>query len=206
MKLFELIFDDENDENAIGLYGVSLVNKPALEVESVQLSQDTHIWNDKLINALKSIGRGPLKYDNDYVLMSSEQINSVDDLESLSFTSESTKHFEIRYRYAGGLNLNSRDFCRTLVAWNREWTRDDIELLNDLNVGFGKNGGNSYDVFKYKGGVNCKHSWQRLIWWNQKESPLTYDEALKQMPKNIVKQIPKIDDTTNSNSKSKNLS
>lgn len=191
MKLFELIFD-ENDDDAIGLYGVSLVNSPAIGIEAIQLSDEQPFLNSEIVNALKKIGKTPLKYNKDYRLMRVESIEDDTDLTSLNFASEDNKHFSIRYRYAGKLNHNSRDFCRTMLSWNREWTLDEIELLNDLNPAFAPRGKSSYDVLRYCGGVNCKHSFQRLIYWNEKDSALTYDEALKQMPKNLIKQIKKL--------------
>ena len=34
--------------------------------------------------------------------------------------------------------------------------------MNSFNPGFGPNGSTSYDIFKYKGGPNCQHFWEKV--------------------------------------------
>lgn len=192
MKLFELIFD-ENDDESIGLYGVSLVNNPAVGFEAIRLSDEQQLFfNQEIVDSLKKIGKTPLKYNKDYILMQVEDITDDVDLTSLSFASEDNKHFEIRYRYNGKINHNSRDFCRTMLSWNREFTKDEIELLNDLNPKLAPKGKSEYSVLKFKGGVNCKHFWQRLIYFKNTGEKFTYEEAMKKLPKNLRKQVPKM--------------
>jgi len=40
----------------------------------------------------------------------------------------------------------------------------DILKLNGSNKGMGLNGANVYSVFKWRGGVNCKHIWVKYIY------------------------------------------
>ncbi|KAA5534302.1 XkdF-like putative serine protease domain-containing protein [Paenimyroides baculatum] len=196
MKLFELVFNEDGDKD--GVFAISLVNDPAIEIKALQFSNEkptpTHYeLNEKVVDFLKQNGQTPLKYNKDYQLLDIEKID--DDYEFndvLYFASEDNNHFEIRYRYSGGLNPNSRNFCKTLIGWNQEFTKDEIALFDDLNPDLAPKGKNSYSVFKFKGGKYCKHYWERLIYWNEKESPLTYEQALKQMPRNLVKQISKL--------------
>ena len=42
-------------------------------------------------------------------------------------------------------------------------TKDSIERLNNANPGFGIRGANTYSVFNWRGGVNCKHVWVRYL-------------------------------------------
>ena len=67
--------------------------------------------------------------------------------------SESTelRPVEIRYSYSGPADDRNRAFCHRLVRANKFYSREDIQKIADL---FG------YDVFSYKGGYNCRHSWQ----------------------------------------------
>lgn len=192
MKLFELIFDDEDDE-AIGLYGVSLVNNPAVGFEAIKLSEQQPFFNKEIVDALKKIGKTPLKYNQDYILMQVEDIIDDVDLTSLNFASEDTEHFEIRYRYSGPKDSKNRSFCRELLNWNKEWTIDEIELLNDLVMpGMGPRGTNSYEVLKYAGGVHCRHKFQRLIYFKKSGKKYTYEQALKMMPKSRFKGVKKL--------------
>ena len=39
----------------------------------------------------------------------------------------------------------------------------DILKLNGSNKGFGAGGSNIYSVFKFRGGVNCKHIWVKYL-------------------------------------------
>ena len=71
---------------------------------------------------------------------------------------------EIVYRYTGP--RGQRGFCRTMVGLNRVYTRPDITSMNSLNPGFGAGGSRSYSVFKYKGGPNCQHYWEKLMRYN----------------------------------------
>lgn len=189
MKLFELIFD-ENDDESIGLYGVSLVNNPAVGFEAIRLNSEQPFLNQEIVDALKKIGKTPLKYSENYKILAVESIDEDTDLQSLTFNSEDNKNFQIRYRYAGKLNHNSRDFCKTLISWNNEFTLEEIDLLDDLNPKLAPSGKSEYSVLKFKGGVNCKHHWERIIYYDSNE--FSYEEALKKMPKNLIKQIKKL--------------
>ena len=64
-----------------------------------------------------------------------------------------------------GIGKNSRSFCikvskRTNISLMRY---RDILKLNGSNPGFGQGGSNIYSVFKYRGGVNCKHIWVKYV-------------------------------------------
>lgn len=59
------------------------------------------------------------------------------------------------------IGSNSRGFCKTLASrTNVSLMRySDIQSLNSSNPGLGKGGSNSYSVFDFRGGSNCKHRW-----------------------------------------------
>tara|TARA_R110000772_G_scaffold47512_1_gene108587 strand:- start:1357 stop:2889 length:1533 start_codon:yes stop_codon:yes gene_type:complete len=73
---------------------------------------------------------------------------------------------EIKYRYTGNLSSNSRNFCIALINQNKLYSRDDIDTLEaklgTINPNMGPNGSSTYDLFKYKGSVNCKHHWNKV--------------------------------------------
>jgi hypothetical protein len=49
---------------------------------------------------------------------------------------------------------------------------EDIDKLSalDPNPGLGKNGTNNYDIFKFLGGVNCRHFFKRMIFFRKRNS------------------------------------
>ena len=67
---------------------------------------------------------------------------------------------EIKYRYSGP--AGQRDFCKAMLRLNKVYTEDEIDRMAGLNPGFGPRGASRYDIFKYKGGPNCQHGWERV--------------------------------------------
>ena len=66
---------------------------------------------------------------------------------------------------SSGIGTSTRTFCsklskRTNVALMRYV---DILRLNGSNKGFGQGGSNIYSVFKFRGGVRCKHIWVKYM-------------------------------------------
>jgi len=70
-------------------------------------------------------------------------------------------YFKVRYKYEGSTD-GERPFCNAMLRANKLYTREDIERINSevVNKGHGHKG-QPYDLFKYKGGVNCSHVWRR---------------------------------------------
>ncbi len=69
--------------------------------------------------------------------------------------------FITRYKYSGD-KTGEREFCKKMLSADKIYRKEDIENTksNDVNFGQGHNGEN-YNLFLYKGGVNCKHKWLR---------------------------------------------
>jgi hypothetical protein len=69
--------------------------------------------------------------------------------------------FITRYKYSGDLT-GEREFCNRMLKADKLYRKEDIvqTTSNEVNPGQGHNG-NNYDLFLYKGGVNCKHKWLR---------------------------------------------
>lgn len=67
------------------------------------------------------------------------------------------------YKYEGEITANSRDFCVQMIALDRLYTFEEIQTAGQIpvNPGFGPNGASNYNIWKYKGGPNCKHRWQK---------------------------------------------
>jgi hypothetical protein len=69
--------------------------------------------------------------------------------------------FITRYKYSGA-ETGQREFCKKMLSANKLYRKEDIENTdsNVVNAGQGHNGQN-YNLFLYKGGVNCNHKWLR---------------------------------------------
>ena len=85
------------------------------------------------------------------------------------------------------IGSNSRSFCkkvskRTNVSLMRYV---DILKLNGSNKGFGAGGSNIYSVFRFRGGVNCRHIWVKYV-FNKKTKALVVAPKIEQ-PKQIDK-------------------
>jgi hypothetical protein len=83
--------------------------------------------------------------------------------------------YKIRYAYSKNLSGNSRKFCRQMVSASRAnfvYRYEDLTGMsadsNDLNPKMGHNG-STYSIWLYKGSVNCKHYWERRVYFRKRE-------------------------------------
>lgn len=93
---------------------------------------------------------------------------------------QDTSLFKIRYSYAGD-GEGQREFCNKMVKANKVYRKEDIELAGSkvVNPGFGPEGADTYNIWLYKGGVNCKHFWMRKIYLRKGNNSLSVNEARK---------------------------
>ena len=93
---------------------------------------------------------------------------------------QDTSLFKIRYSYAGE-GAGQRDFCKKMVSANKVYRKEDIELAGSkvVNKGFGPEGADTYNIWLYHGGVNCKHFWMRKIYLRKNNKSLSVNEARK---------------------------
>ena len=82
-----------------------------------------------------------------------------------SKSSQDNEDIVIRYRYVGNPNPQ-RDFCKVMMKANKIYRKEDIEQLSNkvVNAGWGPNGVDKYSIWLYKGGGNCHHKWNRVIY------------------------------------------
>lgn len=80
-----------------------------------------------------------------------------------SFNLELAKGYTV-YKYVGAVGSDTRDFCREMVGLDRFYTFEEIDAMGAqaVNPGFGLGGSDTYSIWKYKGGPNCKHRWQKF--------------------------------------------
>lgn len=91
----------------------------------------------------------------------------------------------------GDVGPNTRRFCSTLVSRTRLalMPRASITALNSENPGFGKGGSDTYSVFNWRGGVNCKHVWVKYV-MNKEGRLLEAPIEDQPMQRNIQGKVP----------------
>jgi hypothetical protein len=70
--------------------------------------------------------------------------------------------WKVRYQYTGNANPQ-RDFCTVMMSTKKVYRKEDLENMNSklVNPGFEHND-EKYNLFLFKGGPRCKHSFKRL--------------------------------------------
>ena len=70
--------------------------------------------------------------------------------------------WKVRYQYTGNPNPE-RAFCAKMMSNKKIYRKEDLENVNSntVNAGFGHKG-QPYNVFLFKGGPRCNHSFKRL--------------------------------------------
>ena len=84
--------------------------------------------------------------------------------------------YKVRYAYSKNISSKSRKFCRQMAnaASNGFVYRyEDLTAMepdtNTLNPGLAQRGSTTYSVWLYKGGVNCKHNFERRVYFRKRE-------------------------------------
>jgi hypothetical protein len=74
--------------------------------------------------------------------------------------------FVTRYVYAGTVHSNTRPFCVQMINAGKIYRKEDIVGMSTkvVNEGWGPEGIDTYDIFKYKGGGNCHHRWNKQVY------------------------------------------
>jgi hypothetical protein len=81
------------------------------------------------------------------------------------------KYFITRYRYAGSFTHdNMRPFCAKMMEADKLYRKEDIVSMENVavNPGWGPEGADTYDVWHWKGGGNCKHFWEKRVYVDAK--------------------------------------
>ena len=156
------------------------------ELSKVELGDDSRPFLDdelahEMLDALADLGEE--EPTDEWELIDAEDVGDdepedfdvegyLNGLVSLSATQDSnqdTELYKVRYKYSKGTSKtpvgDSRDFCKTMLSKKMLYRKEDIGQMSarGVNKKFGHKGKN-YSLFKYKGGVNCYHRWERRIY------------------------------------------
>ena len=159
--------------------------------QPTQLSkQDSHEHTDDIL-ADELLGLGEELDENEWELLDSREYRSDDPISETSFklayapsnfpmkdSEQDTSIFKIRYSYSGNINPE-REFCRKMVQSKLIYRKEDIVSASKkaVNKGLGARGADTYDLFLFKGGVNCKHFWMRNIYIKKNNDKITAKKA-----------------------------
>ena len=112
--------------------------------------------------------------------------------------------YRVRFKYAVGSTKakktgKSRPFCENMMRLSRGgfvWRIEDIDKasreLNFKAAELPMHKGKKYDLFKYKGGVYCRHKWQQVLYRMKVDAALDGKKGSKKLADyDIVKEIPK---------------
>jgi len=91
--------------------------------------------------------------------------------------------FKVRYKYTGSQSPE-REFCQKMMGAGLLYRYEDLDKEASNNAGFGIKGADQYNLFLYKGGVNCKHWWMRQIYYKKSDMEVTVNDARR-----IIKQL-----------------
>ena len=74
--------------------------------------------------------------------------------------------FITRYVYEGERKDDSRPFCTNMMKADKIYRKEDIIRMGtqEVNKGWGPRGTNTYSIWKWKGGGNCYHRWNKQIY------------------------------------------
>lgn len=80
-------------------------------------------------------------------------------------SSQDGEDFIVRYRYVGNKSPE-RSFCKAMMSAEKVYRKEDILQLDNkvVNAGWGPRGANTYSIWLYKGGGDCHHKWNRVIY------------------------------------------
>lgn len=157
-----------------------LVTQEQKEEETGQkLSSDIDVHTEELVNDLgdnektlfdlgyELIDERQVDYDHEenldkQIQMASAPRGTATQTSDLDGETKEGFRYLVRYQYAPlSVKDNSREFCKKMVRAKRVYRKEDLDREFKGNKEFNPSGGNSYNLYRYKGGVNCSHFFQR---------------------------------------------
>lgn len=129
---------------------------------------------------------------SDYELIDTRPANEYDDAlnSSLNLASvvssspaktseQDTSILKIRYKYTTGRSTagQSRDFCEKMLSANKVYRKEDLDKQSSDNSQFAPSGESTYNIWLYKGGVNCSHYWERRTYLRKNNERISVAEA-----------------------------
>ena len=151
---------DDLGKEMLGSLKGEKISKEWVEVDVLDEGQDItdEDWATICIKEKKSLLR-----------KLADEIYSKNDGSAFSYLD--SKNYKIRYKYAVGSRKPSktqREFCSNMMRLSSDgivYRLEDIDRASrdGVNKQLGHKG-QSYDLFKFKGGIYCRHKWVRVLY------------------------------------------
>ena len=178
----------------------NVVDKETREEETgIKMSDDkpklTEEIKEKILNDLLNLEDEDL---SDYEIIDERPSNEYDDVlnEAINLASvvssspaksseQDTLLFKVRYVYTAGRSTKgqSREFCRKMMSANKVYRKEDLDKESSANSELAAKGESTYNIWLYKGGVNCSHFWMRRIYMKKGNKRISVGEAKEKIRK-----------------------
>ena len=145
----------------------------------------TDLSDDEFVDIFEQLEEYGEVISDEWELVSAEKVElagvSDDDANPDKRSSQDNKGYKVRYAYMPMRNsANSRQFCKHmegLTGRDIVFRKEDITNMSSrgVNQELGHNQ-QPYNLFKYKGGKNCHHYWEKRVY--KKKQRVSEDEAL----------------------------
>ena len=187
------ISDADSDlllNEALDTLGGEIMNSDEFEVVDIRDVSDDNMsvedWADNMIELASAVKSDtPIKNDPN------------------GFSTLDKSYYKVRYKYntasAKGKGGKSRKFCKEMMARSKRgvvYRLEDIDKasrqMNFKAAELPMHKGQKYDLFKFKGGVYCRHKWQQVLYRMKIDAALEGKKGSKDLKDyDVVKKIPK---------------
>jgi len=173
--------DQETKEEQTGRK-FSADQEPDLEDFLEQIGEDEPLENDWELVDIDSESTEDEPEDFDV----EKYLNGLVNLSANEDSTQDSERYKVRYAYVKGTSKSpegeTRAFCKKMLRSKKVYRKEDIGFMSAQGVNK-KHGhkGRNYSIFKYKGGVNCHHRWERRIYKKKltKDGEVYGGDALK---------------------------
>ena len=187
------ISDADSDlllNEALDTLGGEIMNSEEFEIVDIRDVSEDNIseedWADNMIELAAAVKSDtPIKNDPN------------------GFSTLDKSYYKVRYKYntasAKGKGGKSRKFCKEMMSRSKRgvvYRLEDIDKatrqMNFKAAELPMHKGKKYDLFKFKGGVYCRHKWQQVLYRMKVDAALDGKKGSKDLKDyDVVKEIPK---------------
>ena len=187
------ISDEDSDlllNEALDTLGGEIMNSEEFEIVDIRDVSEDNIsvedWADNMIELASAVKSDtPIKNDPN------------------GFSTLDKSYYKVRYKYntasAKGKGGKSRKFCKEMMSRSKRgvvYRLEDIDKasrqMNFKAAELPMHKGQKYDLFKFKGGVYCRHKWQQVLYRMKIDAALDGKKGSKDLKDyDVIKEIPK---------------
>ena len=181
-RIVELGIDIDNENQDLfedlGVDVISIVEHPAIEESFLYFSEEEEIplemseeFEKAVIEWAEQNGE-QTTHEDILVDLTQEEFATVGDVLQGLRAKDALERLQIArdqepqefYRYQGNASAE-RTFCKAMMRLSGQgkiFSKPQIDGMDSLNPQFARLGDESYSIFQWQGGKNCRHFWQKL--------------------------------------------